>query len=265
MGTVKAYEEELMQEALGLKPKKLLLAKRQLDEEDLKVFLARDGAKPEGKKGRDQMGGQGKLVTNEFGEQVAERDEVGTAYIEAGVKGIGYASHRTARLEEYKAKAFGTTSTLDGGKGELGLIKVEDDDVKMSFGLKHELKSEVKTEVKTELKAEIKTEAEDDGAELKDEEKGELKAELKAEGHDVKRAIKDEADEEEQKRRKTEKDDKEEFKTKKAKKKLKKLDKKLKKAKKKEKKAAKKVKKEHKKELKKAQKKGSSSSSSSDS
>merc|ERR1719335_1638417 len=42
---VKAYEDELMQEALGLKPKKLLLAKKQMSEEEIKEYL-----KPEAEK-----------------------------------------------------------------------------------------------------------------------------------------------------------------------------------------------------------------------
>ena len=42
MDAVKAYEHELMQEALGLKPKNLILSRRQLSVEDLDEFLKKE-------------------------------------------------------------------------------------------------------------------------------------------------------------------------------------------------------------------------------
>jgi len=152
LGNVKAYEEELMQEALGLKPKRLLLQKKQMSEEELKVFLAKE--KPEGRRGRDQMGPQKKIVANEFGEQVTEEDYVGKAYLDSTIKGVGFASHRSAKLEEYKAQVIGTEAKLEGCK-EQG-IKVEDwdgtDVVKLGFG--HVKSESSSSHVKTEPKAE---------------------------------------------------------------------------------------------------------------
>jgi len=144
---VQAYEEELMQEALGLKPKNLLLAKRQLTPEELKEFLSKD--KPEGKRGRDVMGPQKKIIKNEFGEQVMEGVDgcVEEAARDAPIKGIGFASHRTAKLEEQKAQIIGTVGKLEGSKFS---------------AVKMEVKSEVKGEpqedslvVKPEVKEEI--------------------------------------------------------------------------------------------------------------
>merc|ERR1711907_517771 len=68
--TVQQYEEELMQEALGLKPKKLLLAKKQLSEEELKELLKRDTEKRAEAGGRELMGPQKKTVTDGQGQEV---------------------------------------------------------------------------------------------------------------------------------------------------------------------------------------------------
>lgn len=126
---VQQYEEELMQEALGLKPKKLLLAKRQLTEEELKEFLKAE--KSADKKGREAMGPQKKLVKNEYGEQVSTSNEdfVADAARDAPVKGLGFASHRDAKLEQIKAKILGTVDQMQGSK--YCPIKVEDDDGKV--------------------------------------------------------------------------------------------------------------------------------------
>mmetsp|Transcript_56134 Transcript_56134/g.174047 ORF Transcript_56134/g.174047 Transcript_56134/m.174047 type:complete len:289 (-) Transcript_56134:309-1175(-) len=80
---VQAYEEELMQEALGIKPKKLLLSKRQLTEDEMKDLLRREDDKGSDKKGREAMGPQKKVVANEHGEQVATSNEGG------GRQGLG--------------------------------------------------------------------------------------------------------------------------------------------------------------------------------
>mmetsp|Transcript_140664 Transcript_140664/g.392065 ORF Transcript_140664/g.392065 Transcript_140664/m.392065 type:complete len:224 (-) Transcript_140664:63-734(-) len=131
---VQAYEEELMQEALGLKPKKLLLSKRQLTEEEMKEFLKRDDERNNDKKGREAMGPQKKVVQNEHGEQIATSNEemVAIAAREAPIKGIGFASHRTAKLEEIKAKTLGTVGELEGSKTQ-GKIEIKLEDVKDEF------------------------------------------------------------------------------------------------------------------------------------
>lgn len=246
MDAVKAYEEELMQEALGLKPKKLLLAKKQMDEQELKEFLSKD--KPEGRRGRDQMGPQSKIVNNEFGEQVTEDDYVGKAYLESTIKGLGFASHRTAKLEEYKAQALGTEAKLEGCKDE-GPIKIEEGDgfVKMEFGrVKSEssVKKEPVVKMEPGLKEELKQEPGSsssasglkvDPADVKseDEKVGErvLKREREGDAEADDERVAKKAAKDDKKRKKAEK------KRKKALKKLKKLSKKAKKAEKISKKA----------------------------
>merc|ERR1712129_671073 len=94
------------------------------------------------------MGPQKKIVTNEYGEQVATSNEdyVAVAAREAPVKGLGFAAHRTSKLEEIKAQAFGTTSTLAASSSSSG----------------------VKAEVKDEVKEEVKRERDDDTASIVD-------------------------------------------------------------------------------------------------
>jgi len=215
--SVQAYEEELMQEALGLKPKKLLLAKKQLTDEELQEFLKRDDDRREDQKGRSQMGPQAKVVTNEYGEQVATSNEeyVAVAAREAPVKGLGFAMHRTAKLEAIKAEAFGTESELSGTKSASSSVKVEP-------------KDEVKEE-----------EGGSSGSGLRREIKEEL-LEAKSECAD-KPASKRRRGEQEDMKPKKEKKDKKEKKEKKREKKLRKIEKKLKKAEKKERKAAQKL------------------------
>ncbi|CAE8700122.1 unnamed protein product, partial [Polarella glacialis] len=112
--SVQAFEEELMQEALGLKPKKLLLAKVQMNEQELKEFLK--AKKGEDKNGREVMGPQRKIMTNEYGEQVSTSNEeyIGDAFRDAQIKGLGFAHHRDAKLEKIKAEVMGTKSELKG-------------------------------------------------------------------------------------------------------------------------------------------------------
>jgi len=237
--TVQAYEEELMQEALGLKPKKLMLSKKQLSEEELKEFLKRDDDKSEDKKGRTQMGPQKKIVTNEYGEQIATSNEdyIGVAAREAQVKGLGFAFHRTGdqgtKLEEIKAKTFGTESTLLGSSSSSSSL------------LKTEMKTEVKDEIKTEVKTEFKREDDDDTASIVDGlaplmRGSSMKREpsMSALGREDRKERKRERSPEA--RTKSEKKDK---KRKKEEKKLKKAEKKLKKAHKKEKKSVRKARK----------------------
>lgn len=219
LDTVKAYEEQLMQEALGLKPKKLMLSKKQLTEEEVQELLKRDEDKSEDKKGMTPMGPQKKIVKNEYGEEIAASNEdfVAIAAREAPIKGLGFAIHRTSKLEEIKAQTFGTSSQLAGSSG-----------LSSSSSSKVEAKSEVKEEVKTEIKDEVKREDDDmasivDGVvDVRMKDLGEVKLEPSA------------------KRSKSEKKDK---KRKKEEKRIKKMEKKIKKAAKKEKKAAKRAKK----------------------
>eukprot|EP00929_Paragymnodinium_shiwhaense_P004546 TRINITY_DN105567_c0_g1_i1.p1 TRINITY_DN105567_c0_g1~~TRINITY_DN105567_c0_g1_i1.p1 ORF type:complete len:347 (+),score=161.93 TRINITY_DN105567_c0_g1_i1:102-1142(+) len=272
--SVKAYEEELMQEALGLKPKKLLLAKKQLTEEEIKEFLAPQ--KKEGKRGRDQMGPQKKLVTNEHGHQVEEEDIVTKAYVDGAEKGLGFAAHRNAKLEAYKNEVMGSESKLEGGE-EQGLIKVEDDDVKFLLGVKKQVKADqakLKAE-QSEIKQEIKQEKQEpasssSAAGIKDggqpkaddavkEEADDVKEEVEGDGPSRKKAKQEQADDGSDTEKKRKKSDKDKKDAKKLKKKEKKAAKKVKKLAKKEKKAAKKAKKAA------AAAKKKSSSSSSDS
>mmetsp|Transcript_11562 Transcript_11562/g.20478 ORF Transcript_11562/g.20478 Transcript_11562/m.20478 type:complete len:314 (-) Transcript_11562:65-1006(-) len=237
--SVQAYEEELMQEALGLKPKKLLLAKQQMGEDEMKAFLK----SKKGDIGREAMGPQKKVVTNEFGEQVAASNEdfFAEAVRDKGsIKGLGFATHRDAKLEKIKAQTMGTEGELKGSK------------------LNDNLKSEMKLEyVKLEAKVEVKTEPEA-GAQ------GSSPSGSKREREEVKE---EDVDQPPTKRR-AEEDSKPEKKDKKAAKKEKKLKKAEKKLRKMEKKAAKKEKKAAKeakllqKAAEEARRKGASSSSS---
>eukprot|EP00930_Biecheleria_cincta_P034463 TRINITY_DN23820_c0_g1_i1.p1 TRINITY_DN23820_c0_g1~~TRINITY_DN23820_c0_g1_i1.p1 ORF type:complete len:299 (-),score=103.32 TRINITY_DN23820_c0_g1_i1:376-1272(-) len=204
--SVQAYEEELMQEALGLKPKKLLLAKQQMSEAELQAFLK---DKKENN-GRAAMGPQKKIVTNDVGEQVATSNEdfIAEHFRDGQIRGLGFASHRDAKLEKIKAATLGTAGELKGSKLE-----------------------PMKLEVKAELKQEVKQE----------EDAGSIAADLKDE-------VKEEPDVPSSKRRRSDEDQPDSKGGKKAKKdkKLKKAEKKLrkmeKKAAKKEKKAAKQAK-----------------------
>jgi len=137
-GAVQAYEEELMQEALGLKPKKLLLAKKQMSEEELKEFLK---SKKEDT-GREAMGPQKKVMRNELGEEVvtSNEDMLAEAVRDGTLKGLGFASHRDAKLERIKVQALGTESELKGLK-ELPKEPLKGEIMKL------EVKAEVKQEV----------------------------------------------------------------------------------------------------------------------
>jgi len=122
MDAVKAYEHELMQEALGLKPKKLILSRRQLSVEDLEEFLKKE--KSQGGT-RDGMGSQAQKIRAEAvrKEAVEEVEEDrGNMFGEASTKGLGFAPHRTTRLEEFKVKALGVTSELEGTRSAKGVI-----------------------------------------------------------------------------------------------------------------------------------------------
>lgn len=222
--TVKAYEEELMQEALGLKPKRLMLAKHQMSEEEIKVFLKRDDEKRSDEKGMQQMGPQKKLHINEFGEQIETSNEevVGVAAREAPVKGLGFALHRTSKLEAIKAEALGTESKLDGvvssssssGAPKSEIKKDEIDDNASACGV-----------VDCKFMGETDTES--------------VKRETNRIDEPPSKKRKDDLEDREAKNMR-----KEEKKMKKAKKKLKKINKKLKKAAKKERKVAKRSKKD---------------------
>lgn len=236
-GTVQKFEDELMQEALGLKPKKLLLAKKQLSEEEIKEYL-----KPEAEKGAESHGSclsnhalagpQKKTASDAQGNEV----EASVLLADSRIQGLGFAAHRNAALEKYKVQAFGTESKLEGIKGEF----------------KSELKSEVKSEIKNEPITDtdrmtlggasssssgsgFKKEEVKDAAPKKEEVKDEP-----PEAPPLKRRREDDEDEDEDEEAAEAKKRRKEKKSKKSKKKAeKKAKKKVKKALKKEKKAAK--------------------------
>lgn len=229
--SIQEYEEELMQEALGLKPKKLLIQKKQLSEEELAEFLKKDSEKTaEKQSGRDIMGGQNKNMAMDTNGQMVEADML---YADSRISGLGFAAHRNAKLEKYKAETLGTESKLEGIKCEIkSEVKNEpmtDIDImrlgpggasSSSSGLKKEEKVEMKPGGELKVEAEIK--------EIKDE-----PVAVAAEPQASKRPHEDE-DPEERKRRKAQKKVKKDKKKKKAEKKAKK---KVKKAVKKQKKA----------------------------
>jgi len=229
---VQAYEEELMQEALGLKPKKLLLSKRQLTEEEMKDLLKREDDVNNDKKGRDAMGPQKKVGRNEHGEEVATSNEdvVAVAAREAPIKGIGFASHRTSKLEEIKAKTLGTVSSLEGSKDQ---TKLSAEQVKLEAAKLEAVKNEYQGGSSSSSGLRIKEE----GAEVKREGKDEIKQENgEGESEPKRRRIEDGSEERRQRKalKKEAKQDKKEKKRRKAEKKLKKAEKKLKKQAKKE-------------------------------
>jgi len=227
---VQDYEEELMQEALGLKPKKLLLAKKQLSPEELKEFFKPEAEKTADKKGREQMGPQkGDTAPDANGVEV----DASVLFSDARIKGLGFADHRNAKLEKYKSDVLGTESKLEGIKSE---------------SIKVEVKSELMTDTESlRLGSSNGASASSASGFKKEEPKAEVKPEVKpevknepSEASAPKRQREDEDEDENEEGRKAKKAEK------KAKKK-KKSDKKLKKA---VKKAAKKVKRAAKKEKK---------------
>lgn len=227
--SIQEYEEELMQEALGLKPKKLLIQKKQLSEEELAEFLKKDSEKTaEQQKGRDIMGGQNKNMAMDNSGQMVEADKL---YADSRVSGLGFAAHRNAKLEKYKAEVLGTESKLEGIKCEIkSEVKNEPmtdtDRLRLGPGGASSSSSGVKKEEKVEVKPEGELKVEAEIKEIKDEP-------VAADPQASKRPHEDE-DPEERKRRKAEKKEKKDKKKKKAEKKAKK---KVKKAIKKQKKA----------------------------
>lgn len=229
---VQKYEEELMQEALGLKPKKLLLQKKQMSDEEIKEWLRPSSEKGADKQGREMMGPQkGTMMTDAQGQEV----EGHVLFADSVVKGLGFAAHRNAKLEKYKAETLGTESKLEGIKSE---------------GVKSEIKMEVKNELMTDTdrmrlggssssSSGFKKEEQDLKQEVKPE--AEVKNEpTAAQGTASKRPLEDAEAEsktaEDKKQKKAEKKGKKKKDKKKAEKKAKK---KVKKALRKEKKAAK--------------------------
>mmetsp|Transcript_56134 Transcript_56134/g.174049 ORF Transcript_56134/g.174049 Transcript_56134/m.174049 type:complete len:181 (-) Transcript_56134:152-694(-) len=159
------------------------------------------------------MGPQKKVVANEHGEQVATSNEevVAVAAREAPIKGIGFASHRTSKLEEIKAKTLGTVSSLEGTKTQ-GPIEVKLEAVKDEFpggssssssGLR--IKEEG-AEVKQEVKDEVKQEEQGDEASVAGSKRRRTDEDSEERRH--KKAVKKEAKEEkkDKKRRKAEKE-----------------------------------------------------------
>jgi len=236
---VQQYEEELMQEALGLKPKKLLIARKELSPEELAQVLMKETEKRTDQKGREQMGPQkGTMVDDANGQEV----EASILFTDARIDGLGFAAHRNAKLEKYKSDVLGTESKLEGIKCETMKSEVKSEPMteeekfrlgpggsKSSSSASGAKKEEVKAEVKAEGAAVMKPDAD---AVLKAED--DIKNEP-ADPSGSKRHREDE-DPEERKRRKAEKKAKKDKKQKKAEKKARK---KVKKATKKEKKAVK--------------------------
>jgi len=232
---VQQYEEELMQEALGLKPKKLLLAKKQLSAEELQEVLKKDTEKRSDAGGRELMGPQKKTVTDH---NTGEEVEADVLYADARIKGLGFAAHRNAKLEKYKAETLGTESKLEGIKSEPIKLEVKNEP----------MKNEPMTDTDCIRFGFSQGGSSSSASGLKKEEDVELKAEVKeeklvpTEASASKRQQEDEGDEE-RKHKKAKKHKGEDGDERKAEKKSKKQKKAEKKAKKKVKKAAKKQKK----------------------
>ncbi|CAE7796374.1 URT1 [Symbiodinium sp. CCMP2456] len=68
--------------------------------------------------GREAMGPQKKVMRNELGEEVvtSNEDMLAEAVRDGTLKGLGFASHRDAKLERIKVQALGTESELKGLK-----------------------------------------------------------------------------------------------------------------------------------------------------
>lgn len=213
--SIQKYEEELMQEALGLKPKKLMLAKTQLSQEELNEYLTYET--PTHKEGFTQMGPQNKKggVKEMMGNDEDAECERGNLLGEGSVRGIGFAVHRTSLHEELKTKVMGTEGELKGSKSTMESILEK---YKPLGG------SPKKGEAKEEV--------------------GEVKPEVKAEGTDVEMKEEDDAcstrmsfrgresSSERRKRKKEKKKDKKDKKERKLKKAIKKADKAARKARK---------------------------------
>jgi len=104
-GTVRQFEDELMQEALGLKPKKLLLQKKQLSPEEMQKLLQRE--KEETLQGEAEDGAG---VSSGAGGSSGAGDGM-------AIKGLGFAAHRTIELERKKAALYGVEAELEGEGG----------------------------------------------------------------------------------------------------------------------------------------------------
>ncbi|CAD7954156.1 unnamed protein product [Amoebophrya sp. A25] len=92
---MKELEEELLEEALGLKPRKLLLSKQALTLAEIKAALSKDNDPK----------------TADTGESTA-----GPGPEDA--RGLGFAPHRSAALEAKKVALFGLDAELDGAADE---------------------------------------------------------------------------------------------------------------------------------------------------
>jgi len=122
---VNKFEQEIMQEALGLKPKKILLQKHQMTPEQMKEYF-----KEEKKRTKEER-------TKEEGNSVA-----------AG-SGLGFAPHRTAELEEKKSHVLGLKAELEGSGEACGSsmkleaeLKKEDDKMEDDVKMEDEIKME---------------------------------------------------------------------------------------------------------------------------
>ncbi|CAD7959518.1 unnamed protein product [Amoebophrya sp. A120] len=89
--TIKEFEDQLFAEALGQKPKKLLLSKQRLTAEEMKQALSKEDMEVEDPDGAQE----------------------GADFT---VKGLGFAAHRSEELELKKAKLYGLTDALVDGE-----------------------------------------------------------------------------------------------------------------------------------------------------
>jgi len=91
---VQQFEEELMQEALGLRPKKHMLAKQQMTPKEMKEYF--------------------KEQKNQLKEERVKEENV-----EEQQQGLGFAPHRTGELEQKKAEVLGKGGQLEGSNYDL--------------------------------------------------------------------------------------------------------------------------------------------------
>lgn len=221
MKDVQAFEEELMQEALGLKPKNLLLRKKEWTEEEWQKFRAKD----EHKKKAGEDGGSRDGIGKVGGGRDELCDEIQSKFTSTEeTKGLGYAPHRTARLEAFKVETLGIKGELEGANLHLKSKQEMDLEARMKYCGSSSSTGSNEPVIKKELKEEPNEAQESQGSggdsgikeEVK-EEQGEVN--VKLEKKDKKDKKKNKAD------KKDKKKDKKDKKTKKMKKKAKELEK----------------------------------------
>lgn len=221
---VQQFEEELMQEALGLKPKDLLLRKKDWTEESFQQFVEADKKKKF--RGDDKDGG----VRDGIGKVGGGRDENDEKWLAQfasteETKGLGFAPHRTAKLEAFKAETLGVTGELAGVNAHIRTKQELDIDAKMKYCGSSSSTGSSEPVIKKEIKEEpVKAESQSSGsggAALKDEVKQEQDDAQTQ--RDLERLKKMEKKEKKEKKKDKKKDKKDKKKSKKMKKKAKEL------------------------------------------